>query len=482
MIVSPLLPSFCGYIGGQWRGTESDGTIHVHNPATGEQLAEVPDMGAAETTAAVEAARTAMQSGSSLAQRREWLEAIARLMVDSKSELARIVTLEQGKPLKEAQAEVEYAAGFFRFFAAQIERLEPHTLAETPKNCQWTVHHRPAGVAALITPWNFPLAMLCKKFPAALAGGCASVAKPASQTPLSVIALAALTQRAGLPAGWFNVVIGRSGPIGEVLCTHREVRVVSFTGSTSVGKQLATQSAPHLKRLSLELGGNAPLIVFDDAEIESAADGLMTSKFRAAGQTCVCANRVYVHAAIEESFLRAVQTRVEALKVGNGLENGTDIGPLINRDAWDKVHTHVRDALERGARKITGGEPQRPDQPWGCFYPPTLLADVIEEMLVCREETFGPVVAVSRFDDEQAVVEAANGTPFGLAAYLFTRDRPRADRVIAALKFGHVGLNTGTGPTPEAPFGGMKDSGYGREGGVEGLFEFTEAQVIADAI
>jgi succinate-semialdehyde dehydrogenase/glutarate-semialdehyde dehydrogenase len=481
MIVSPLLPSFCGYIGGQWRGTESDGTIHVHNPATGEQLAEVPDMGAAETTAAVEAARTAMQSGSSLAQRREWLEAIARLMVDSKSELARLVTLEQGKPLKEAQAEVEYAAGFFRFFAAHIERLEPHTLAETPKNCRWTVHHRPAGVAALITPWNFPLAMLCKKFPAALAGGCASVAKPASQTPLSVIALAALTQRAGLPAGWFNVVIGSSGPIGEVLCTHPAARVVSFTGSTGVGKKLAAQCATHLKRLSLELGGNAPFIVFDDAEIESAADGLMTSKFRAAGQTCVCANRVYVHTAIEESFLRAVQTRVEALKVGNGLENGTDIGPLINRDAWDKVHAHVQDAIDRGARKIAGGQPRRPEQDWGSFYPPTLLADVTEEMLVCREETFGPVVAVSRFDDEQAVIEAANGTPYGLAAYLFTRDRARADRVIAALKFGHVGLNTGTGPTPEAPFGGMKDSGYGREGGVEGLFEFTEAQVIADA-
>ncbi len=479
MIESPLLANLCGYIDGQWVAAASGATFAVINPATGEDLAAVPAMGEAETMAAVEAASRALNEPYTPEQRQGWLAAIHQGLIENKEELARIITLEQGKPLKESTAEVEYAAGFFGFFAGQLRHLEPETLPEPVRGCRWTVHRRPAGVAGLIAPWNFPLAMMAKKISAAIGAGCSAVAKPASLTPLTAIAFFAVAGRAALPAGRLNLVMGKSGPIGDVLCRHPAVRVISLTGSTDVGKLLIAKTAPHVKRLALELGGNAPFIVFEDADIDAAADALIANKFRAGGQTCVCANRIYADRRVVDRFTQAVAERVRRLRVGNGMAPDTDIGPLINRAGFDKVAEHVRDALRRGARRIVGEDPPRPREDWGAFYPPTVLVGVTPEMLVCREETFGPVVAISTFDDERRVIELANSTEYGLAAYVFTRDARRADRVVAQLRFGHVGVNTGTGPAPEAPFGGMKQSGLGREGGVEGLFEFCETQAVA---
>jgi len=481
MMESFLLPDVGGLIDGRWRRQSSGGSFDVVDPATGDVLAVLPRMGEAEATEAVEAAARALRTDVPLEQRRAWLTAIHDRLADFKQEFARIITLEHGKPLKESVAEVEYTAGFFRFFAAHVGRLESESLPGPIRNCRWTIHHRPAGVAGLITPWNFPLAMIGKKVAPAIAAGCSVVIKPAQQAPLSTIAMAHLAATVGIPAGRLNVVVGAAGAIGSVLCRHPAVRVISFTGSTEVGRILIEQTAPHIKRLALELGGNAPFIVFDDADPETAVSALLANKFRAGGQTCVCTNRVYVQRGIAASFTEAVADRVRALKVGNGLAPDTDIGPLIDRAAFDKVAAHVRDAMARGARRLVGGDPPRPANDWGAFYPPTVLTGVTPAMLVCREETFGPVVAIAEFEDEAGVIDAANDTCFGLAAYVFTRDADRAARVVRRLQFGHVGVNTGTGPTPEAPFGGMKQSGFGREGGVEGLMEFCETQVVAEA-
>jgi succinate-semialdehyde dehydrogenase/glutarate-semialdehyde dehydrogenase len=343
---------------------------------------------------------------------------------------------------------------------------------------QWTVHHRPAGVVGLITPWNFPLAMIAKKLAPALASGCTAVVKPAANTPLTCVAVWHLLQRLELPPGRLNLVIGRPAPIGEVLCSHPAVRLISFTGSTEVGKLLIEKTAPYVKRLAMELGGNAPFIVMDDADINTAADALMANKFRCAGQTCVCANRVYVQRNVAGPFIEAIAGRVQRLRVGNGMDPDTDIGPLINRDGFEKVDQHVKDALRRGAKRVVGTDRPAPTHEWGAFYSPTVLTDTTADMLVSRDETFGPVVAIGLFDTEVQAVELANGTPYGLAAYMFTRDTARGQRMAAQLRFGHMGLNTGTGPAPEAPFGGMKESGFGREGGLEGLLEFCEAQTV----
>lgn len=474
-----LLERTDGYINGAWVGADSGDYIDVIDAATGERLARVPAMGAVETARAIEAARDSLLRFSSIEQRRQWLGEIARRLLSHKEALGEIITLEHGKPLAEGIAEVEYSAGFFRFFSESMGHLGPESLPQHPRNLNWTVHHRPAGVAALITPWNFPLAMLAKKLAPALAAGCGIVTKPASQTPLSAAALHGILHEVGVPPGVVNLVTGRSGPIGEVLCTHEAVRVISFTGSTEVGRLLAEKAAPHLKRLALELGGNAPFIVFDDADLDKAAAELIANKFRSGGQTCVCTNRVYVQDGVAEAFAKAVAEQTARLKVGNGMADGTDIGPLINRDGFDKVAEHVADALRHGAKRLVGNDPPRPDTEWGAYYPPTVLVDVRPGMLVCREETFGPVVAISRFTDEAAAIEMANDTPYGLAAYVFTADVTRGERVIRQLHFGHVGLNSGTGPAPEAPFGGMKLSGFGREGGIEGLMEFCETQVVA---
>jgi len=383
--------------------------------------------------------------------------------------------------LGEARVEVEYSAGFFRFYAEAIEQLESHKLEQPIRNARWTIHHRPAGVVALITPWNFPLAMLSKKLAPAIATGCSSVIKPAELTPLSAMALRFLAIEAGVPPERVQVISGKPAPVGEVCCSHPAVRLISFTGSTGVGKLLMTNAAPHLKRLALELGGNAPFIVFEDADIEGAAAAVVPNKFRCAGQTCVCANRFYVHDSVVEQFTELVCEHVAKLRVGNGMDEGTDIGPLVNRKAWDKVAAHVEDALAHGATRVLGAPPEPSKNEWGNFFAPTVLIGIKPNMLLTREETFGPVIAISSFSDEAEVIEAANSTQYGLAAYLFSSDGARIERVVPQLQFGHVGVNTGTGPTPEAPFGGMKQSGFGREGGLEGLFEFCETQTVATA-
>ena len=479
MLESNLLTNCAGYIANRWVAARSGQTIPVNDPATGEHLADVPDMGESETTQAVEAAAKAMERPASIEQRRHWLSEIHRLLMENRKEMARIITREQGKPIKESEVEVEYSAGFFRFFAAQLHHLEPEVLPEPIRNLRWTVYHRPAGVVGLITPWNFPLAMLGKKLAPALGAGCGIVVKPPAPTPLTSVALWHLMEKLDLPTGLVNLVIGRPRPIGKVLCSHPAVRLISFTGSTEVGKALIEQTAPYVKRLAMELGGNAPFIVLNDADVTLAVDSLMANKFRCAGQTCVCANRVYVQRGIEKAFLAAISERVSKLRVGNGSDPQTEIGPLINRAAFEKVSAHVQDALKRGAKKVAGGDPTPPGEYWGAFYPPTVLANANAEMMVSQDETFGPIVAIQTFDSEDEVVAKANSTQYGLAAYLFTRNRQRADEIIRQLHFGHVGLNTGTGPAPEAPFGGMKESGFGREGGVEGLIEFTECQAVA---
>ena len=481
MIESTLLPEHLGLINGKWMPANSGQIFPVINPSTGEHLADVPRMGAAETAASIDVASAAMQSQVPLETRAQWLMRISEVLLEQKEELGRIITLEHGKPLKEGIVEVEYAAGFFSFFSKQLGEFKDQKALEKIRNASWEVHLRPAGVVGSITPWNFPLAMMAKKLAPAIGAGCAVVAKPASMTPLSAIAFCEVARKVGVSDGMINLVIGSAAPIAETLCQHPAVRLISFTGSTEVGKQLATSTAPYVKRLALELGGNAPFIVFEDANLESAADALMANKFRGAGQTCVCTNRVYAHTGIIEPFVELVAQRVSKLRVGDGMDPETDIGPLIDRAGFDKVADHVSDALSHGAKRLVGDDPARPSENWGCFYPPTLLMGVKPEMKVCREETFGPVVAVSQFDDDAGVLEAANSTEYGLAAYVFTNDLARAQQCAAALTFGHVGLNSGSGPTPEAPFGGMKQSGYGREGGLEGLLEFFEPQTVVCA-
>lgn len=474
MIQSHLLPPLGFLIGNQWIAREGNG-LPVHNPATGELLAVVPDGGAAAATQAVEAA-TADINRLTVPQRSELLRGIAARLLQEKDEYARLITLEQGKPLPEAAVEVEYAAGFFTYFSQHLEQLEPRPLPTRVRNLPWTVLHQPAGVAALITPWNFPLAMLAKKLSAALGAGCGVVIKPAELTPLSAMALAETVRQLGGPV---NLVTGQPGPIGHVFCEHPLVRVISFTGSTATGRILLQQSAPFIKRLALELGGNAPFIVFGSADLPAAADALIANKFRCAGQTCVCANRIYVERAVEAEFLDQVCRRVAALRVGNGMEPGIDLGPLINRKAWQKVQDHIHDALKKGATRAWGSDPPAPEHDWGCFHPPQVLQGCTETMRVFQEETFGPVVAVSSFDAEDEVIQRANASPYGLSGYVFSADLGQATRVARSLQCGHVGINTGTGPAPEAPFGGMKQSGIGREGGDEGLSEFLETQSLA---
>lgn len=474
----PQMGQIGGFIDGQWVRSV-DRPIAVINPATGDHLADVPDMDASLTHQAIESAERASQREIPISQRRKWLEDIVHLLNKHQSNLSRIITLEQGKPLHESVAEVQYAAGFFQYFSQHLEHLHPTALTEHPRQLNWTIHHRPAGVVGLITPWNFPLAMLAKKLSAALATGCAIVAKPAEMTPLTAIALWNLLHTLDLDAGRANLVVGQPEPIGSALCTHPAVRLISFTGSTEVGRLLMGMAAPHIKRLSLELGGNAPFIVLEDADLPKAVDALMSNKFRCAGQTCVCANRIYVQASIEQEFIKLAAKRISSLVVGNGLDPKTQIGPLIHRRAFDKVDRHVKEALAGGAQKVAGTDRQRPSHEWGAFYAPTMLRNVNSRMLVSQQETFGPVVAVQAFQTVDEAATLANATPYGLAAYVFGRDERTMADLVRRLRFGHVGWNTSAGPTPEAPFGGMKQSGFGREGGIEGLMEFCDSQTVA---
>ncbi|MEN9581135.1 MAG: hypothetical protein RJA70_4144 [Pseudomonadota bacterium] len=477
-LLSPLLSTLSGYVAGAFLPPVAL-TFAVHDPATGLQLAELPSFGRAATEQAVAAAAACLLTPTTIDERRGWLLQLAAAHQEHRETLAQIITAENGKTLREARAEVDYAASFYAAAARSIACVEPRVIATQVKNYSWTVHARPAGVAALIVPWNFPLAMLAKKAAAALAAGAPFVAKPSEKTPLSAVALFHLLHPLGLPGGMANLVFGDAPAIGQVLCEHPAVRVISFTGSTAVGKRLAAQAAPHLKRLALELGGNAPLIVFEDADLERAANQLITNKFRCSGQTCVSTNRVYVQASVAERFAQLVASRMAALNQGPGCDAKSDLGPLIDRAGFAKVRGLVSDALERGARLVVGTLPDGEGGPGALFYPPTLLDNLAADSSCLREEVFGPVIPLLPFTTEDEVVQTANNTEHGLAAYVFTSDSTRAERVIARLQFGHVGLNSAIGPVAEAPFGGMKQSGYGREGGEEGILEFIELQTLA---
>jgi succinate-semialdehyde dehydrogenase / glutarate-semialdehyde dehydrogenase len=475
---SPLLQHLTGYAAGAFLPRSDGPRFAVRDPARGDLLAELPRYAGGDAVAMVLAAGRALASPAPLPERAAWLLAIAEAQRAHRDELARIITLENGKPLAEARGEVDYAAGFYRAAAESIGVLAPRTLGARPKGLRWTVHARPAGVAGLITPWNFPLAMLAKKLSGAIAAGAPAVVKPAEKTPLTTIALFHLLHRIGMPAGMVNLLFGDAPAIGRALCEHPAVRVISFTGSTQVGRLLASQAAPHLKRLALELGGNAPFIVFDDADLDLAAAQLIASKFRCSGQTCVSANRVYVQGAVAAAFTERVAGRVRALRVGHGLDEGVEVGPMIDDAAVAKVDRLVRDALAKGAEAVVADRAAA-ERAGRWFYPPTVLVGVSAGMTILREEAFGPVVPITVFASEGEVVHAANDTEYGLAAYVFTGDAARGERVAAALRCGHVAINSGSGPTPEAPFGGMKQSGYGREGGDEGVLEFTELQTVA---
>ncbi len=480
MIESKLLDNLTGYIGGRWTDNAHGNTFDVYNPATGEVIASVASMSEEEVTAAVDAGKSALKLTSpySLETRKAWLERIRDALKENKEEVGRILCMEHGKPLKEAQGEVEYAAGFFDYCAKHIQALDSHTIPEKPKGCSWTVHYRPVGVTGLITPWNFPIGMIAKKLSAALAAGCPSVIKPASETPLTMIAMFNLIDKhVGMPDGMVNLVMGKASVIGKVLCESPDVPMLSFTGSTEVGRKLIVDTAEQVKKLALELGGNAPYIVFDDADLDAAADNLIANKFRGSGQTCVCANRIFVHEKVVDAFGEKLAERVNKMTVGDGLAGDVDIGPLINRAGFDKVKRHLEDALEKGTTLVAGKEPGSLSGN-DLFFPPTVVSGVTPDMCCSREETFGPLVPMASFRTEEEAIDGGNDTEFGLASYVFTADAERAQRVAAGLRFGHVGWNTGTGPTPEAPFGGMKASGTGREGGLEGLFEFVEAQTV----
>lgn len=464
-------------VDGEWISAESGESFAVLNPANGQVLAHVPHLGAHETRRAIAAAEKAWNGWRELTAHargvllRCWFE----LLVDATKDLSRLLTLEQGKPLTEAKSEIAYAASFVEWFAEEAKRTYGEVIPSPWPDKRLLVIRQPVGVCAAITPWNFPAAMITRKVAPALAAGCTVVVKPAEQTPLTAFAMAELATRAGIPAGVLNVVTGDAEIIGLELTSNPTVRKVSFTGSTAVGRLLMARCAPMIKKLSLELGGNAPFLVFADADLEAAADGAITSKFRNSGQTCVCANRFLVQDSIYDAFVAALIQRVRKLKVGNGLEADVTQGPLINEEAVLKVEQHIADALARGARLVIGGKRHRLG---GNFFEPTVLVEATPEMSCVREETFGPVAAILRFRTEEEAVQLANATEFGLAAYLYTRDLARSLRVSEALECGMVGINTGILSNEVAPFGGIKQSGIGREGSRHGIEEFLEIKYL----
>lgn len=472
----PSLLRQSALVNGQW--VDGASRFDVTDPATGAVIAQVANLSEADAAAAVEAANRAWPSwrARTAKDRAAILMSWFRLMHEHADDLARLMTAEQGKPLAEARGEVVYGASFIEWFAEEARRVYGETIPTTDNNKRYLAIKQPIGVCAAITPWNFPMAMITRKVAPALAAGCPVVIKPAVQTPLTALALAELAQRAGMPAGVLNILTA-DGPqsiaVGKFLCESPVVRHLSFTGSTEVGRILSRQSADTIKKLSLELGGNAPFIVFDDADIDSAIEGALASKYRNAGQTCVCANRLYVQEGVYDMFVQRLSERVASMPIGNGFEPGVLQGPLIDDDAVTKVETHVTDALDKGARLITGGK-----RLGGRFYAPTVLADVTQDMLCAREETFGPLAPVFRFKTEQEAIDAANNTEFGLASYFFSRDLGRVFRVSEALEYGMVGVNTGLISTAEVPFGGVKQSGLGREGGHQGMEDYVETKYI----
>jgi succinate-semialdehyde dehydrogenase/glutarate-semialdehyde dehydrogenase len=465
------------YISGEWQNADSGGTIDVRNPATGDRIGTVPKMGTAETRRAIEAAQAAMPAWARKTAKerahilRKWYD----LMMANVDDLATIMTAEQGKPFAESKGEIAYSASFIEWFAEEAKRVYGDIIPGHQPDKRILVLRQPVGVVAGITPWNFPSAMISRKAAPALAAGCTFVCKPAVQTPYSAFAMAELAHRAGIPAGVLNILTGSASEIGAEMTSNPIVRKVTFTGSTEIGKKLMAQSSGTLKKLSLELGGNAPFIVFDDADLDAAVQGAIASKYRNTGQTCVCANRLLVQSGVYEAFTRKLVEAVSQLRVGDGLKGATDQGPLIDDKALAKVEEHVADAVGKGAKVAFGGKRHALG---GTFYQPTVLVDVTPKMAVAREETFGPVAPLFRFESEADAIRLANDTEFGLAAYVYTRDLGRSWRVSEALEYGIVGLNTGIISTEVAPFGGVKESGFGREGSKYGILDYTEIKYV----
>ena len=477
----PALFKTQAYIGGRWLDAGNGAVLAVDNPATGQTVGSVPDMGAAEAERAVQAAYAALpdwrakSAGERAALLRRWFD----LMLENKRALAEILTLEQGKPLAEAEGEIAYGASYVEWYAEEAKRVYGDTIPAPAVDRRVLVLKQPVGVCAAITPWNFPNAMIARKAAPALAAGCTFVVRPASQTPFSALALAVLAEQAGIPAGVFNVITGAARPIGKVLTEHPLVRKFSFTGSTETGRELMRQCAGSIKKVSLELGGNAPFIVFDDADVAAAVAGAVAAKFRNAGQTCVCANRIYVQSGVYDEFVRKFAQAAGYLKVGNGLESGTECGPLIDEAALSKVEEHLADALAHGGEVVAGGA----RHPAGkLFFQPTVIRHAHAGMKVAREETFGPLAPVFRFENEADVLQQANATEYGLAAYCYTRSLGTATRMMEGLVYGMVGINTGVISNEAAPFGGVKQSGIGREGGKYGLDEYLATKYVMLAV
>ena len=471
-----LLRELC-FIDGAWLGADDGGALDVKNPATAEKLGSIPNMGAAETRRAIAAAAAALPAWKARTAKeravilRRWFD----LLLEHQDDLATLMTAEQGKPLAESKIEIQYAASFIEWFAEEAKRLYGDIIPGHQNDKRIMVLRQPVGVVAAITPWNFPAAMITRKAGPALAAGCTLVCKPATQTPYSAFALAELADRAGVPKGVFNVITGSAAAIGGEMTDNRAVRKLTFTGSTEVGKKLMAQCAGTVKKLSLELGGNAPFIVFDDADLDAAVLGALASKYRNTGQTCVCANRLLIQAGVYDEFAKKLKAAVAQLRVGDGLAGVTDQGPLIDAKAVTKVEEHIADALAQGAKVLLGGKRHALG---GSFFEPTILTDVTPKMLIAREETFGPVAPLFKFSTEAQAIAMANDTEFGLAAYIYTRDLARSWRVSEAVEYGIVGLNTGIISTEAAPFGGVKESGMGREGSKYGILDYTEIKYV----
>ena len=473
-----LLKSLC-YIDGKWQGDKAP-QLAVTDPATGETIVTVPSLGQAETRVAIEAAARAQKEWAARPARersailRRWFD----LMMQNQDDLGAILTAEQGKPLAEAKGEIAYAAAFIEFYAEEAKRVYGAIVPAPTPDRRIVVLKQPVGVCAAITPWNFPAAMITRKAAPALAAGCAMVVKPATATPLSAFALAELAERAGLPAGLLSVITGKAGAIGGEMTSSPLVRKLTFTGSTEIGKELMVQAASTVKKVALELGGNAPFIIFDDADIDAAVEGAVASKYRNTGQTCICTNRFLVQDKVHDVFVEKLSAKVAALKVGSGFEDGVAQGPLIDMAAVEKVEEHVADAVAGGARVLTGGKRHAKG---GTFFEPTVIAGMTPDMMAAREETFGPLAPVFRFRTEEEAIRLANDTPFGLASYFYSRDIGRVWRMAEALEYGLVGVNAGLISTEVAPFGGYKESGLGREGGPWGIEEFLEVKYVAMA-
>jgi succinate-semialdehyde dehydrogenase/glutarate-semialdehyde dehydrogenase len=479
----PSLVTDKALVAGEWIATSDSGkTFDVTNPSNGDVIATLPDMNRAEAARAIDAAYTAQKEWAKKTgkERAAVLRKLYDLLVANADDLAAILTMEMGKPLAEAKGEVLYGASYVEWFGEEAKRVYGDTIPGHQQDKRIIVIKQPVGVVASITPWNFPNAMLARKFAPAVAAGCAIVSKPAAETPLSALSLALLAEKAGVPAGIFSVVTSKDSPsIGKEFTENDKVRKLTFTGSTGVGKILMRQGADQIMKLGLELGGNAPFIVFDDADLDAAVEGAMVSKYRNNGQTCVCANRLYVQAGVYDAFAEKLAAKVGAMKVGDGFEAGVNAGPLITKAAVDKVEEHIADAVQKGAKVATGG---KPDAKGGLFFEPTILTGVTTDMLVAREETFGPVAPLFKFDTEEQVIELANNTEFGLASYFFSKDMSKIFRVAEALEYGMVGINTGLISTEVAPFGGIKQSGQGREGSKYGIEDYIEIKYLCLSI